>query len=55
MLNQKINNVNLKLLRPYLKEGIKIEDYKKFFGSRLIVNVKKNQLVKKTHFKKWKI
>ena len=50
--NKKINNINLKLLRPYLKEGIKIEDYKKFFGSRLIVNVKKNQLVKKTHFKK---
>ena len=38
--------------QPYLKEGIKIEDYKKFFGSRLIMNVKKNQLVKKTHFKK---
>ena len=40
--NQKINNINLKLLRPNLKEGIKIEDYKKFFGSRLIVNVKKS-------------
>ena len=38
-----------KIKHEYLK---KIEDYKKFFGSRLIVNVKKNQLVKKTHFKK---
>lgn len=50
--DQKINNSNLNLLRPYLEGGLKIEDYKKFFGSRLVVNVKKNQLVRKLHFKK---
>ena len=47
-----INNSNLNLLRPYLEGGLKIEDYKKILGSRLIANVKKNQLVKKFHFKK---
>tara|TARA_B100001093_G_scaffold114022_2_gene106321 strand:+ start:8907 stop:9914 length:1008 start_codon:yes stop_codon:yes gene_type:complete len=50
--DQKINNSNLNLLRPYLEGGLKIEDYKKILGSRLIANVKKNQLVKKFHFKK---
>jgi len=50
--DQKINNSNLNLLRPYLEEGLKIEDYKNFLGSKLIINVKKNQLVKKSHFKK---
>ena len=40
------------LLRPFIKKGLKIEELKNFFNSKLKKNVKKNQLVEKNHFTK---
>ena len=36
------------LLRPFIKKGLKIEELKNFFNSKLKKTVKKNQLVEKT-------
>ena len=47
-----INHNDFNLLRPYDKNGLKIEEYKNLIGSRLKQNVEKNQLVKKHHFQK---
>ena len=45
-----IRKNHFNILRPYTKKGIKIEELKKFLNSKLKINVKKNQLVKKNHF-----
>lgn len=47
---QKLSRNHLNFLRPYSKSGIKIEEIKKYLGSKIKVKVKNNQLVKKNHF-----
>ena len=51
--SKKIEKNHLRFLRPYLKKGAKIDEYKNLVGLKLKINVKKNQLVLKEHFSKW--
>lgn len=51
-INKKIKMSDFNFLRPFSKIGLKLEEYKKFIGSKLKTNVKKNQLVKKIYFQK---
>ena len=48
--DSRIYRNHFNLLRPFTKEGLKIEEYRNIIGAKLKVKVKKHQLVKKIHF-----
>ena len=49
---QKINKDNIACLRPYMKRGIKVEDYFKILNKKAKREIKKLNLIKKEHVRK---
>ena len=50
--NEKINENNTVLLRPYNKKGINIENYRKILGKRVKKDLKRFMLIRHNHLKK---